>query len=146
MKVEIKINPLYEEPEILILTAAVTEEIQKLVSQLSKNQSRILAGWKDEKLEIIDEKSVNRIFAVNKKVVAATDTGEYLLHLRLYELEEQLDPHQFIRISNSEIIHLKKVKNFDLSLSGTICVQLKDGSKTYVSRRYVSKIKEMLGV
>lgn len=146
MKVEIKINPLYEEPEILILTSAVTEEIQKLVSQLSKNQSRILAGWKDEKLEIIDEKSVNRIFAVNKKVVAATDTGEYLLHLRLYELEEQLDPHQFIRISNSEIIHLKKVKNFDLSLSGTICVQLKDGAKTYVSRRYVSKIKEMLGV
>ncbi|MEE3499403.1 MAG: LytTR family DNA-binding domain-containing protein, partial [Ruminococcus bromii] len=44
------------------------------------------------------------------------------------------------------IINLKKVRNFDLSLSGTICVTLSDGTATYVSRRYVSKIKKVLGL
>lgn len=43
-------------------------------------------------------------------------------------------------------INLKKVRNFDLSLSGTICVTLSDGTATYVSRRYVSKIKKILGL
>ncbi|MEE3451384.1 MAG: LytTR family DNA-binding domain-containing protein, partial [Acutalibacteraceae bacterium] len=69
-----------------------------------------------------------------------------ILRQRLYELEEQLNKYSFVRISNSEIINLKKVRNFDLSLSGTICVTLSDGTATYVSRRYVSKIKKVLGL
>ena len=54
--------------------------------------------------------------------------------------------HAFVRISNSEIINLKKVKSFDLSFAGTICVTLSNGQTTYVSRRYVSKIKQVLGM
>nr|WP_330379950.1 LytTR family DNA-binding domain-containing protein [Roseburia intestinalis] len=52
----------------------------------------------------------------------------------------------FIRISNSEIINLKEVKKFDLSFSGTICVSMSDKTVTYVSRRYVRKIKQVLGL
>ena len=69
-----------------------------------------------------------------------------MIRLRLYEAEERLKPFRFVRISNSEIINLKKVGSFDLSFAGTICVTLTDGSKTYVSRRYVTKIKEVLGI
>ena len=65
--------------------------------------------------------------------------------MRLYEIEEKLCSGNFVRISNSEIINLKKVKNFDLSFTGTILVRLSDGSTSYVSRRYVSKIKKILG-
>jgi len=79
-------------------------------------------------------------------VTAVTDNGEYNLKNRLYEMEEKLNKSYFIRISNSEIINLKKVKNFDLNFTGTICVKLSNGTVTYVSRRYVSKIKEILGV
>lgn len=65
---------------------------------------------------------------------------------RLYELEERLDKGSFVRISNSEIINMKKVKGFDLSFTGTICVSLSNGTTTYVSRRYVAKIKQVLGI
>jgi len=51
-----------------------------------------------------------------------------------------------VRISNSEIINLRKVKAFDLSLAGTIQVSLLNGTVTYVSRRYVPKIKQVLGI
>ena len=79
------------------------------------------------------------------KVIAAAEDGEYALRLRLYELEPRLR-RDFVRISNSEIINLKKAKRFDLSMSGTICVSMSDGSVSYVSRRYVSKIKTVLGL
>ena len=68
------------------------------------------------------------------------------LKARLYELEERLAKKNFIRISNSEIVNFSKIKNFDLSLAGTITIIFKDGSKTYVSRRYVKKIKQFLGI
>ena len=70
-------------------------------------------------------------------MLAVTGKGEYTVRIRLYEIEERLNPGQFVRISNSEIINLKKVKNFDLSFTGTICVELVNGMTTYVSRRYV---------
>lgn len=75
-----------------------------------------------------------------------TDKGEYVLRLRLYELEKRLSSCQFVRISNSEIINLKKVSHFDLSFTGTICVKLSNNTTTYVSRRYVSKVKKILGI
>ena len=67
------------------------------------------------------------------------------MRLRLYELEEMLGKH-FARISNSDIVNLKKVKEFNLSIVGTICVKLSNGTVTYVSRRFVSKIKQILGI
>ena len=65
--------------------------------------------------------------------------------MRLYELEERLD-NRFVRISNSEIVNLKKVKSLDLSFVGTICMELSNGEVSYVSRRYVSKMKKILGL
>lgn len=87
-----------------------------------------------------------RIYASAGKVFAVTHKGEYVLRLRLYEIEERLPSHQFVRISNSEIINLKNVNNFDMSFTGTICVKLANGTVTYVSRRYVSKLKKILGI
>ena len=97
-------------------------------------------------VEVLEPEELIRIYAASGKVFAVTGKGEYTLRLQLYELEERLSPHQFVRISNSEIIHLKKVVNFDLSFAGTIYVKLSNGTVTYVSRRYVSKIKKILGI
>ena len=61
-------------------------------------------------------------------------------------MEEQLDNRKFVRISNSEIVNIKKIKKLDTSLTGTICMYLEGEKMTYVSRRYVSKIKKVLGI
>jgi DNA-binding LytR/AlgR family response regulator len=72
--------------------------------------------------------------------------SEFILRVRLYELEERLDKTRFVRISNSEIVNLKAVKKIDLSFTGTIGITLSNGATSYVSRRYVSKIKQVLGM
>ena len=80
------------------------------------------------------------------RVCAATDEGEFQLRQRLYELEERLEGGGFVRISNSELINLKRVRSFDLSLAGTIRVSLTDGSTAWASRRYVAKLRKTLGL
>lgn len=146
VQVEIKIDSSYIEPKIIILTAAVTEDVNMILKKISENTPQILSGNKDEKIEVIEQEDLIRVCANAGKVFAVTHKGEYSVRLRLYEIEERLNPNQFVRISNSEIINLKKVKNFDLSFTGTICVKLANGTTTYVSRRYVSKIKKILGI
>lgn len=146
MEVEIKIDSSYTDPKILILTASMTSEVGDIVKKLSGDTSQIISGHKGDKLEILEQADIIRIYANSGKVFAVTDKGDYVLRLRLYEAEEQLPPHQFIRISNSELINLKKVVHFDLSFTGTICVRLSNGTTTYVSRRYVPKLKKILGI
>ena len=146
MQIEIKIDSKLTEPKVIIMTDQMTEEIKALAQRLSETELQMLAGVREDRVSVLDPKSILRIYAANGKVFAVTEEGEYLLRLRLYELEERLRRDSFVRISHSEILNLKKVRQFDLSLTGTICVSLSDGSVAYVSRRYVSKIKEMLGL
>ena len=146
MQVEIKIDSAYVEPKIIIITAAMTEDVNIIVDKLSKEAPQIISGSKNGKIEVIEQGDLIRVYANAGKVFAVTDKGEYITRLRLYEMEERLNSNQFVRISNSEIINFKKVKNFDLSFMGTICVEFLNGTTTYVSRRYVSKIKTILGI
>ncbi len=146
MQLEVKIDSSYIEPKVIILTASMTEDVNIILNKLSNQAPQIISGSKDNKIEVIEQADLIRIYASSGKVFAVTHKGEYALRLRLYEIEEWLPPQQFVRISNSEIINLKKVNHFDLSLTGTICVKLENGTITYVSRRYVSKLKKILGI
>ncbi|EOS31309.1 MAG: LytTR family transcriptional regulator [Lachnospiraceae bacterium] len=146
MQVELKIDSACVEPKVIIATASVTEEVNWILKRLSEEIPQVISGKKDEKIEVLDEAEIIRVYAQGGRVFAVTDKGEYVLRLRLYEAEERLDSRRFVRISNSEIINLKKVSCFDLSFTGTICVKLSNHTMSYVSRRYVSKIKKMLGI
>lgn len=146
MKIEIRTDEAYSEPKIIILTAAVTDEVSRILKKLGEEAPPNLSGIRNEKLELLEPSELIRIYASGGKVFAVSEKGEYSVRLRLYEVEERLDRTRFVRISNSEIINLKKAESFDLSLTGTICVRLSDGTTAYVSRRYVSKIKQILGV
>lgn len=146
MRVEFKIDPSCAEPKIVVFAAGMTEEIEALLEKLSEQTMWVIAGQKEGKLEILEPMELIRVFAQGGKVFASTRRGEYALRMRLYELEERLDSRRFARISNSEIINLGEVRSFDLSIAGTICVQMKNGEVAYVSRRYVSRIKKILGL
>lgn len=146
MKIEIKIDENCAEPKIIVVTDKINEEINDILRKLSAEQPQILAGFKDEKVTALDLNQIFRIYASDGKVYAETDSDTYTLRLRLYETEQRLANHSFVRISNGEIINLKKVKGFDLSFIGTICVSLSNDTVSYVSRRYVSKIKQLLGI
>lgn len=146
MQIEIKIDGSCTEPKIIVITNSITDELNSIIKKLSEDSPQILSGIKDDKLEILEQSDLIRIYANSGKVFAVTDNGEYILRFRLYELEERLDKNKFVRISNSEIINLKKIKNFDLSITGTICVKFLNDTVTYVSRRHVAKIKQILGI
>lgn len=146
MDIEIKIDDSFSIPKIIVLTNKITEEVNEIVKRLSQEIPQVIIGFKGDTLEILEQNEIVRCYTASGKVYGVTSKGEYSMRLRLYELEERLDKKQFVRISNSEIINLTMVKSFDLSFAGTIQVSLKNGNVTYVSRRYVARIKQILRI
>lgn len=148
MRLNIKIDKDYQEPEALITTASMSDEVNRVVDFIKKAdiQTPMIVGIKDNRITLLEQEEIVRIYGQEGKVFARTEFNFYLLRLRLYELEERMDDHLFVRISHSEIVNLKKVKNLDLSFVGTICMELSNGDMCYVSRRYVKKIKKVLGI
>ena len=142
MQIEIKIDEKCKEPKIIVMTDKMTDEVNAIIKRLSDEQPQVIAGFREDVVEVLEPSEIYRVFAESGKVFAETNHGEYALRLRLYDAEQRLDS----RISNSDIINLRKVKSFDLSFVETICITLSNGTVTYVSRRSVAKIKQLLGM
>ena len=145
LKIDVTLDPALEELLIKVLSPGETEELQSLLRRLE--EPRRLTGFREGTAVPLDPGEVLRFYGEDKEVRAQALGGEiYTVRLRLYELEERLDRKAFVRVSHSEIVNWKRVTALDLSLSGTIRVTLEGGVATYVSRRYVKKIKEVLGI
>lgn len=146
MEVEIKIEPGRQETKIVIFAGEESAELRRLADRLSVLAPGPVPVSRGEEKLLLPQGDFLRFYTDGKGVSAQTAEEKLNVRLRLYELEEKLDPIRFVRISNSEIINLSRVTAVDLSLTGTICMTLDGTVKSYVSRRYIKKIKETLNL
>lgn len=148
MKIDIKKSKDTKEIRIIIETKEVDDEVLELASKISSlgKKNRKVLGRSEDLVELIDEDSILRIYSSNQKVYIESERGIFTSKNRLYELEDNLKKEKFVRISNSEIVNIDKVINLDLSIGGTIVINLENKESSYVSRRYMKKVKEVLGI
>ncbi|MFV0412439.1 MAG: LytTR family DNA-binding domain-containing protein [Oscillospiraceae bacterium] len=146
MKVDIHIDEKYSEPEILICAARLTPELARLAAQLAEPSSFGLVGHTETGLVLLPPGKIVRVYSEGERVFAVTEEGRFRLKMRLYEAEEQLAGGKTIRISGSELANFDHVKRLDMSLAGTILLEFSSGATTFVSRRYVPVIKQLLGL
>lgn len=149
VEIEIRVKPGLDKPNIVIETPALTPEVEALARALQEralSHTPPLLGFRGEEITALEPGDVLRFYGADKAVFAQTEGGEYRVRERLYELEEALDPRRFVRISQSELVNLKKVTALDLSLTGTIKMTLTGGTVCWVSRRNVKNIKKALGL
>lgn len=146
MKVELRIDPSLQDITVTVRAPARTEELDALLARLAAEDGPLPGFRPDGTAALLDLNDILRFYGEDKEVRAETLEGAYTVRLRLYELEARLDRCRFVRISHSEIVNLRQVTALDLSLTGTIRMTLTGGAACYVSRRYVKKIKEALGL
>ncbi|HEY6119076.1 MAG TPA: LytTR family DNA-binding domain-containing protein [Pyrinomonadaceae bacterium] len=68
----------------------------------------------------------------------------HLLRMSLNELEEKLDPEQFLRIHRSAIVNFERVKELQQSANNEWVVLLKDGTELKLSRSRRERLKQFL--
>lgn len=141
MKIVFRRNPEAKEIRVLVEARERTPEVEALLRRLEPAGKLKAYGERGEILLDMDE--IIRIYTEKRRVLVDSDRGSFTLRSRLYELEEKMDAAEFVRISNSEIVNRRRILHLDFSLTGTIRLSLKGGVETYVSRRYVSRIRRM---
>ena len=143
MKCELHIDKNLDE-KVLIYAHEQNKAVEEIKSFV-ENQDIELVGYKDGEIEKLNPNKVNCFIIENSKIYAITDDDKYHVKLRLYNLEEMLG-ESFIKINQSCIANIRKIKKFDSSISGTLSVIFKNGYTDYVSRRNIKSIKERLGL
>lgn len=141
MRVRIVLEPERTEPEAVIYAAREDDEVRQAAQLLRRE---MLNGYSGAQITRLQSRAILRIYAERRKVYAQTEDARYQLRQRLYELETLLAPDGFLRISNSEIVRSDAILRLNLLPGGMIGMELRGGIRTYVSRRYVKKLREHL--
>lgn len=145
MRVEITIDQKIKETFIKIFARQMNKEVEMIQRLLTTEHTHIIGQQEDEAV-LLEPVQIIRIYTEDKKVFAQCQEGLYQLKLRIYELEQLLYHENFIKISQGELVNLAYVKRLDFSFKGTIALELKTGSVSYVSRRYLSNFKKALNL
>ena len=144
MKIKYDIQEKYQEIEIHLCSrerSAELLEVRELLENILGTQIKV---YKNQEHKTVVPAEIVRIYSQNKRVYVKTQNECYEVNDRIYVLEEQLQDRGFVRISNSELVNIRQIEKMDMSYAGTIKMLLKNGDVTYVSRRYMRKIKEVL--
>ena len=133
------------EPEEIIVYAKERTPLVEEIEALAAETSDTLYGYRDRTVNLLDPKDVYCFVVESNRIFARTDEGNFLIKARIYQLEESLGK-DFIKINQSCIANIRKIKKFDASIAGALKVVFTNGSEDYVSRRNIKFIKERLGI
>ena len=153
MKVNLFVSKDLEEPYAEIYTDALTDNIQKAMVLLENeteaeteegmNDNSILVVKKGQDIVLLDFEDIFMIRVEEKQTKVYTENKDYLVKKPLYQIEENLDAN-FVRVSKATIVNLRKIKRVAPSLRGMMFIELKNGLKDNISRKYLSDFKEAL--
>lgn len=145
MRVNIVIEPDLVKDYTEIHVREITEEITRL-SEFIQNKEQVITGTdENERIVVIDEADIVSLHAEKKWCHIYTDKANYSCRKRLYEIENMLSK-DYMRISKSIIVNLRKIESVEAVFNGMLLLRMKNGSKEYVSRTYLPKMKEYLGI
>ena len=145
MKVSIDISSEYKEPFAVIHTDKVTDEIQRAVDMLGTNETPVTAFRNEEDIVVLKPDEIFMVRVEDGDTIIYGAKSSYRSRRRLYELSEQLGK-KFMQISKTTLVNLSYMDSIEPGFSGTLLLKLKNGSKDYVSRKYLPEFKKYLGL
>ena len=142
MKTTVHIDPTREE-ELIIYAHEKSELVDRLVA-LAKEEAEGLVGYRDRAFRPLDPATVDCFVAEEGKVFALTEEGRWQLQMRLYRVEQMLGD-RFVKINQSCLANVRRIKRFDVSIGGALMVSFACGHRDFVSRRQLKTVKERIG-
>lgn len=144
MKVNLFVSRDIDEPHADIHTNELTDNVTKAISILESDESNdMIAVKKGSDIAFLEFDEIFMFRVEDKQVKVFTQDREYLIKKPLYQVEEQLSG-DFVRISKTTIINLRKIERVAPSLKGMMFIELKNGLKDNISRKYLPDFKNAL--
>ena len=118
----------------------IVEDIKKLISE-----EKEIICYNNSELRKVNFSEVVLFSVENERLAVFIGNEKLYTKDRLYMIEEKM-PGCFIKLNQSAIGNIKRIKKFDCSVSGTLKVIFDNGLEDFVSRRQVKAVRERLGL
>ncbi len=148
IKIQEVIDPQLKENYIAI-HAQSEPQAQILAQQISPclNQSQEDIALKvDDQYFIVRTKEIIYLEVNQGVVTITTSKGNYQTRQSLSSLADKLNSQDFIRISKYALVRIQAIERLELAFSGNMYASLSPGQQVNVSRRFVSQLKNRLGI
>jgi len=123
------------------LRGAPMPEVQRLVAAQTLQRVLIRDG---AQLRVLPLAEVDYIEAQADYVAFHHAGRDHLKTQRISELEEQLDPQQFVRVHRSFILNLAQLQGVERTESNAYAARLRSGKRIPVSRSGYERLRERL--
>ena len=123
------------------LRGAPVPEVQRLVAAQTLQRVLIRDG---AQLRVLPLAEVDYIEAQADYVAFHHAGRDHLKTQRISELEEQLDPQQFVRVHRSFILNLAQLQGVERTESNAYAARLRSGKRIPVSRSGYERLRERL--
>ena len=97
------------------------------------------------RLKFVDAEEIDWIQAMDVYVRLHSGDKSHLVRERLKNVEEKLDPNQFMRIHRSTIVNVERIREVTPHPYGGAMAVLHDGTKLRVSRTYRTRLTPTFG-
>ena len=146
LKCEIISDGQHEEGVFIYASAddVDAQKIKAFVESLSEGERKLM-GYSECEARVLLQDEITCFIVEDTKVYALVELEKYQIKERLYKIEERLD-NNFVKLNQSCVANIRKIKGFDASLGGALRVTFKNGYRDYVSRRQLKAVKERLGL
>ncbi len=144
MKIVMEEPPEGEEEQIIIRCRRMTPELLRALALL-KAQDTLIA-YDGNEIHRLRPDGIYYIDTVDNKTFLYLKDKVYESKQKLYELENSLANSDFLRVSKSVILNLRKIKTLSPALSGRFEALLDNGEKVIISRQYMGDLKKRLGI
>ncbi|GCF93243.1 hypothetical protein NRIC_11340 [Enterococcus florum] len=146
LKIVTEIAEKWVEPEIWI-RASEQQTIDAVVAKLDTAQQseKLIVKIKDEIL-LLKKDEIVYAEVFNKMLTLHTTTHTHTFRQSLTSLKEELSADQFLQISKSAMVNIRKISKLEIAFSGNLYAHLSNGMKVVVSRRFVEELKKRLSI
>jgi two-component system LytT family response regulator len=146
-------NAAHKSKLIQLVSDVTGNDCEKILEELANNQPVSLSSYSDI-LAIKDAGEVSRvpikdilwIDAAGDYMCVHTQDTTHILRKTMKQLEEILDPKQFVRSHRSTIVNKNYVDKFCSQLNGEYYLVMGNGKELKVSRSYKEKVKQAVGI
>lgn len=143
MKLKIVINKELEER--VEVYAQSKNQLVKDIESLVNNYDKKIIGYYEDEIVSLNLDDICRFYIELNKTYASTNSKTYIVKYRLYQIEDLIGD-TFIKVNQSCLVNINKIKKFSSSLGGYLLVELTNGEKDYISRRQTKIVMERMGI
>lgn len=126
------------------------EDLKELTAFLEHHflheKRQTLTGTCQGRTHVVPLNDVLYIEGLQRETFAYTNKFCLMLNRKLYQLQEELYPRQFIRIGKSYLVNLTHVEQIAPSYNGRLTLYLSSGIQLEVSRSYAPHFRKAIGM